>query len=187
MPCWQQTLPIQTQSLEKINIFATSRHTNKHTDRQTHQYHDSAWPRGRAEWRKQTLAVVGQLSKGLAELATGPVMEASFPRAGWSSCWPCCGGDWMTSFPTAGGARPRMEGTGWHPSQRLAVLDLVWRRQDDILYRGRCCWLLGLFWRGLEDIFPTGWQLNHQHHFQGGQRHERSLLVSFSVSVVVIQ
>ena len=27
------------------------KHIDTQTDRQTHQYHDSAWPRGRAEWK----------------------------------------------------------------------------------------------------------------------------------------
>ena len=27
---------------------------NKQTDRHTHQYQDSAWPKGRAEWKGQT-------------------------------------------------------------------------------------------------------------------------------------
>ena len=31
----------------------TSRFTNTHTDRHTHQYHDSTWPRGLAHWKKK--------------------------------------------------------------------------------------------------------------------------------------
>ena len=42
-----------TQKVPKGPDCWGDKETHKHTDRQTHQYHDSAWPKGRAEWKSR--------------------------------------------------------------------------------------------------------------------------------------
>ena len=39
----------------------TDRQTSRHTDKHTHQYQDSAWPKGRAEWKGLSVRPIGGL------------------------------------------------------------------------------------------------------------------------------